>query len=50
MGFGLSAPFMFDALNAVTTSLVYDVRNNLPLTLFIRTLVCILNIDCSLFK
>lgn len=49
MGFGLSAPFMFDAVNAVITPVVYDATQNLPLTWYIGTLVCAYSILAAVY-
>lgn len=49
MGFGLSAPFIFDALNAVVTPAVYDATLNLPLTWYIGTAVCIYSILAGVY-
>lgn len=49
MGFGLSAPFMFDALNAVVTPAVYNETENLPLTWYIGSGVCLYSLLMGLY-
>ena len=49
MGFGLSAPFVFDALNAVVTPAFYNKTENLPLTWYIGSGVCIYSLLAGIY-
>ena len=49
MGFGLSAPFIFDAINAVVTPAVYNKTENLPLAWYIGSGVCLYSLLTGLY-
>jgi quinol-cytochrome oxidoreductase complex cytochrome b subunit len=48
MGICLSLPFLFDAINSVVTTHVYDATHNLALTWYIAAFVCVLSILAAL--
>lgn len=48
-GLALALPFLFDALNSVTTTAVYNSTNNLPLCWWIGVVVCLLSLGSGIW-
>jgi|688.fasta_scaffold1178968_2 hypothetical protein len=46
-GLALALPFVFDAINSLITTVVYDLTNNLPLVWYIGCGVCLLSLACG---